>query len=211
MVCCLRLVYLRIPFPRWSVSPFRTLCFGLIYAFFISVQSAVLVWYSRWVHEVGFSPRQAVVSCVPGMKALSLMSSIRFLRRTLTRTNQFGVIEVTGHHGWGFRTRALYSGDRSFNSRPGVRCRLWRYLLFSLFSSVLPGKCRDIASNLATTNSSCILSNTLFTIHPIIWLCAIYAIETLVKQTKTKQDIVNKGTLFWLLLLRALGILRVAG
>jgi hypothetical protein len=83
--------------------------------------------------------------------------------------------------------------------------------LFSLFSSVLSGKCRDIASNLNKTASLCILSNTFFTIHPLISPYTIYAIENLVKQTKTNQDIFNMGILFWRVFLRALGIHRAAG
>jgi hypothetical protein len=71
----------------------------------------------------------------------------------------------------------------------------------------VPGYCL----NLTKTASLCILSNTLFTIHPIIWPCILYAIENFVKQIKTNQDIFNVGILFWLLLLRALGIPRVAG
>jgi hypothetical protein len=68
-----------------------------------------------------------VVSCMPGMKALSLMSNIQFLRRTHTRINQAYVTEVTRHHGWVRRTRASYSGDHGFNSRPRVRYRFWSF------------------------------------------------------------------------------------
>jgi hypothetical protein len=56
------------PVSVWFIFAFLSLYevsrpFGryvLGFAFFISVQSAVLVWYSRWIWEISFSPRQAV-------------------------------------------------------------------------------------------------------------------------------------------------------